>query len=236
MNYIDAVIQDKDREIILEEFHLEPLKKQTVDRYTVERLSYVARKLFTLLEETPTEAIIDIIEANKEKIPPLSTRDIPMFSDLKAVDIVPGIAESNPGASFPVIGSIMLPNNRAVNQRKWGETHYRLAAMMRLVENGTKAEVTYLGREYEKLARPGSGEEGLRERDVLRPRLCLCSPCIQTLIVNSRHHHFEAMKMYRQMLTENTAIRRRSCTKQMLNAIYASCSSDEKMAENLIWK
>lgn len=202
-NYIDAVLSGDDRDEIIELFYLDPVAKESVDRYAAERLSVVALKLFDILADTPTNRIIDVIEAHKEKIPDLTTRDIPMFSDLKAVDMVPGVAQANPGATFPEIGAILLPNNRTLNQRKWGETHYRLAAMMRLVENGTNAEVTFLGREYAKLARPGSGEESTRMRNMLRPRLCLCSPCIQYLVVKSRRDRFNAMELYRRYLTES---------------------------------
>ncbi len=235
-NFIDAVNNGHNETEILELFYLYRLEKKDVDEYSYDVLSNVAHVLFGILSTVSTEEIIDIIETNKERIPKISTRDIPMFSDLRAVDMVPGIAQANPGATFPEIGAILLPNNKVTNQRKWGETHYRLAAMMNLVENGTKAEVTFLGKEYAKLAKPGSGDEAARKRDILRPKLCLCSPCIQLLLVSAYNNSFNAMQLYREMLTEHTAVRRRSCTKQMLKAIFESCSIETEIERNLVWK
>ena len=235
-NYIEAVLAGGNPDETLKLFYMCPVSGEELEKYNPDQLSKAAGNLFSFLLDTETDHIVQVIYQNKGMIPTLTTMDIPMFSSLVEADKIPGIAYANPGADFTTIGKILMGDNSSDSLRKWGECHYRLASIQRLVEPITHAKITFLGKEYLKYSKRSAGKEGEDIRNALRPRLCLCSPCVQFLLSEAMVGEFNAFHFYGSMLTPATAVRRRSCTKQMISCVRESLKDKGFIDNCLIWK
>ena len=115
-------------------------------------------------------------------------------------------------------------------QWKYGENHYKAAALLGLVTSETPFETTYLGKKYMDLS-----DEMIEK---VRPRLCLRVPIIEVYLIEGRKGYFDGMKKLRDLLTEATAVRRRSSIKQMLNQVLSTMplTSRDQIIENISWK
>ena len=89
--------------------------------------------LLDLLQSVPTECFLDII-CNQRETRIYSTSEISQFSDFeKGVITVPKVLEFYPnGIDFAKLGEKLIGANEEEANRKYGENHASLAALMSL--------------------------------------------------------------------------------------------------------
>lgn len=213
---------------LIRAFYLHPVTRDTEDQYDARTLVLAGRNTLRLLADTSYDRILDVLEQYKYEIRPVESWNIPMFSCLKDTDDIPRIVLSNPGCDYTDIGYFFDKDGKRGAQFKYGETHYKAAMLMGLVYKDYPCRVTYLGKAYNSCSSEA--------KEALRPKLCIRVPLIQHYLIEARHGKVQGMAPLRQILTESTALRRRSSTKQMLNAIFDAMPDGSKYRNNFDWK
>lgn len=233
-NYIELLLnKDSTNDDILYAFFLHPMSRNQKRDYIGNDLDYAAHRLFSILKETSTEHILDIIEAHKEEIPVITTGSIPQFSEIHDADKIPDIVISNPNCKYKLIGYFFNKDAADYSNQKYGENHYKLAAQLGLCEYAdSKAPegitaVSFLGYVYKDLP--------LEYRDQIRPKLCLQVPFIQHILIEARHNEVNAMAELQSLLTPSTSVRRRSSLQQMMRAIESTLTTDRHIVKNIKW-
>jgi len=223
------VIQNQlDLESFLRAFYFYPVTRDSETQYDEEALDYAGKRTLEILNNTPYNEIIDVLEKFQNEIAEVETWNIPMFSRLKEADHVPQIVLSNPGCDYTMIGYFFEKDRNRTAQFKYGETHYKAAMLLGLVYRDYPYQVTYLGKAYMKLSKENC--------DLIRPKLCIRVPLIQKYLVAVKKGPISGMAPLRSILSEKTAIRRRSCTKQMLNAIFNQMDNGIEYRNRIDWK
>lgn len=225
-----AVEKNTDTEAFLYEFYLHPDSRFQLSLYKEDVLKSAAEKTFEILAGTEISRILDVIESHMEELPEIVTSNIPQFSSITDIDVIPRIVETNPGCEYAMMGYYFNKDGKYDAQRKYGENHYKAAALLGLVTEEAPFGPTYLGREYAGLP------EELKE--AVKSRLCLRVPIIDICLIEGRKGPYDGMKEVRKLLTESTSVRRRSSMKQMINQILKAMPEKDRsvIIENINWK
>lgn len=228
-NYIDKIISNSIyKQEILRLFYLQPVSEEEVKKYEQESLKRVAQYMLHLIAETPTSDIIDTIEGDATDIGEITTQNIPQFSNLDAVEDVIQIVESNPGCNYELIGYFFNKNGSKGSQTKYGENHYKTAALLNLVSWKQPYAVTFFGKEYMQL----DGDL----RSTVKTKLFLLIPIIQRTIIHAKYEDVQMIDELKKYLSESTAIRRRSNVRTMVDYICKSENGLEVIETNMKWK
>lgn len=220
-------------EEIIRLFYLHQLSREQKKKYSTTALKEAGNRLISIIESTPTEDILDVIEVHKEEIQNITTGSIPQFSELEDADKIPDIVISNPNCKYKLIGYFFNKDAAEHSNQKYGENHYKLAAQLGLCEYADKhaedgiTKVSFLGLLYKDLPK--------ERRDSIRPKLCLLVPFIQHILVEARHGEVNAMDELETLLTHVTAVRRRSSLQQMMHAIENTLTADKYIMDNIDW-
>lgn len=225
-----ACEENTDTEAFLYEFYLHPDSRFQLGLYKEDVLAEAAKRSFEILADTSIGHILDIIEEHIDELPEVITSNIPQFSNIYDVDVIPRIVVTNPGCEYAMMGYYYNKDGKYDAQRKYGENHYKAAALLGLVTDAPPFDATYLGREYIHLP-----EE---TKDLIRPRLCLRIPIIDICLIEGRKGPYDGMKEVRRLLTESTSVRRRSSMKQMINQVLKSIPEKDRsiIIDNISWK
>ena len=233
-DYIQELLNPSaDEREIIRLFFLHKLNREQKNKYHELSLECAGKRLFSILENTPTEEILDVIEVHKGEIAEITTGSLPQFSELNDADRIPDIVLSNPDCKYKLIGYFFNKNAEDHSNQKYGENHYKLAAQLGLCEDADKhakdgiTKVSFLGMIYKDLTR--------EERDALRPKLCLQVPFIQHILIEARHGKIDAMGELESLLTHATSVRRRSSIQQMMHAIEKTLTKDRYVMNNIDW-
>ena len=215
------------KRVMLNEFYL---PSSGFGRERGELESKIAGIVLDSILETRIEDILDVIEEKQERISAITTANIPIYSNIYDVDAIPKIVESNKKCDHTLIGYYFKKDANEEAQRKYGATHYKIAELLGLVTEDEPLAATCFGLSYM--------NRDQQEKERLRPRLCLRVPIIQKYLIGARNGPIDGMKELRIMLTESSAIRRRSSIKQMLNQIYSCLPSRlrDRIIANINWK
>lgn len=231
MNCIEeAMRKEPDISGFLYQFFLHPLPLEVENQYEETALELYSEKAIAILIEADIEEIIDIVGKHRDEIQPITTMEIPMFNDLHLADEIPGIVFANPGIDYLHIGYYLSKNGSYNAKIKYGETHYKAASALGLVKVGAPYFVTSIGKKWVHL--------GQKDRDLLRPKLCLRVPIIQKFFVEAHEGTVYAMDFLCSMLTASTAARRRSSIKQMIHEITDTMPPSDKLLyeSRIVWK
>lgn len=183
------------------------------------------------LIKCPVEDLFIVVEQNRSSIPPITAKLIPQFSKLDDVDKVVQIINDSYDASTisrQYIGYMINKNASELAQTKYGENHLKLAIMLGLVKEKPYV-VTSLGKEYLRLS--------VRDRHIVRDKLAMRIPMIQYLLVRSKNETIDGTEYMKSVLSEKTAIRRRSNVRKLINNIGDLSSADMKkqILDNIVW-
>ena len=228
-SYIDKILGDRiyDHEI-LRLFYLHPVDVIEQEKYTDGELQRVAAYLLKIINRTSAKKIIDIIESDATSIKEISAKNIPQYSNIDSIDDVISIVESNPGCNYELIGYFFNKTGSKGAQTKYGENHYKTAALMHLTTNHQPFSVSYIGKEYIKF--------DAEVRTEIRTKLFLLIPIIQKSVIDARYHEINMMEILCKYLSESTAIRRRTNVRTMLDYVCKSTLGEEIIETNLNWK
>lgn len=174
--------------------------------------------------------IFKIIQQNAKELPKVTTMNIPVFSKVSEVNNVLAILLET-GETFEdveTLGRVLGDADKAAAQRKYGETHYRLAALLGFTTKTTPLRVTELGTQYHAL--------NADEKDEVLAKLVLRIPIIQDMLIKAKDEYVTVNDMLGQYLSEKSAVRRRSSTKNLVNEL-ASLNSKvvRGRIDKLIW-
>jgi hypothetical protein len=184
--------------------------------------SDLAMDLIDALKEVKMRDILSIID-HAEKLKKLEMSMIPQISDLEdATNNILSVLVDNTEMSFREIGAV-LDNGMAkgeVAQRKYGENHSKLAAMLDLVwindsSNGKVVSLTPIGKHLSVLSRD--------ERRTIIQKLYFRIPVIQHLFKESFKNEVFIKKILEAvMMRDSTIERRRSSILKIIQEIGAS--------------
>ena len=230
MNYIDKILKGTDRNEIIKLFFLFPVSQQESSNYTDIQLEQVAKNLFTIIHNTSVEAIIDIIEANKECISDLTSANIPQFSNIELINDVLDVVNSTENITFSDIGYYLNKSASKGAQTKYGENHYKTAALLNLTTFEKPYSITYLGKKYMIL--------DTDTKENIRNKLFLKVPIVQSIAIDARYKKTVPMNILKKYLSESTSIRRRTNVRTMIDYVCKSAGIEfqMKLQKNLDWK
>lgn len=217
-----------DRRSFLYQFYFNPVSYFEQRLYREDVLSEAAEYTFRVLSDSSMDELFVFFDEHRDDIHSIDTGNIPIFSSLSDVDRVPLIVSANPGCDFEMVGYHFNKDGSPESCRKYGETHYKTAALLGLTAMQPQCEVTYLGCRYVGLTET--------EKSVIRPRLVLLIPIVQKYVVMNLHGVVPGMNLLRNYLTESSAKRRRSSVKQLLRDVYRAAGDASVVEQNFDWK
>lgn len=181
-----------------------------------------------LMERVDT--IFAFIESHADELPRVATSNIPEFSRLLDIDNVLS-AIIGTDADFPgylELGQTFSKAEKGPALRKYGENHYKLAALLGLVTRTFPMKVTELGRQYYKL-----GED---DRKILRAKLVLRIPIVQQLLLLARDEYVNVDSVFAKYLAPSTVNRRTSSTRNLITELVGEKSTTvRERADKLLW-
>lgn len=180
--------------------------------------------------EQDVDDIFRVIERFKNEIPGISTINIPIFSSIHEVNNVLSILLET-GVEYEdveALGSILSDANKTEAQRKYGETHYRLASLLGLTTKTTPLRVTELGKQYYALKED--------ERKNVLAKLVLRVPIIQRFLIKAKDEYVTVDDELSAFLTNSSVARRRSSTKNLVKELMTLKSKVVRgRIDKLIW-
>ena len=186
-----------------------------------------ANSLMNLLLDIKMADIIDFINENDELIGQITPANIPQYSNIDDVSSIIPIIKTNPNADYALIGYNFNKDTKIDAQRKYGENHYKTAALMGLVTVDRPFTVTHLGEVYNNMTD--------KEKRKIRAKLYLRIPIIQKLFVASLYGDAYPNRIMRNCLSEKTVARRRSNVKTMVNEICNQLDDSENIKDKFKW-
>lgn len=231
MNYIDKILEGSIyRNELIKLFYLFPVNRGELTKYTNNQLETVATSLIDIIKDTSIENIVDIIEANRESIACLTPANIPQFSNIEIINDVLDIVNSSEDISFEDIGYYLNKKASKGAQTKYGENHYKTAAVIGLTYSEKPFGVTYLGKKYMLI--------DTDTKENIRNKLFLRVPIVQTIILNAKYKKTVPMNILQQYLSKSTSIRRRSNVRTMVEYVYKSADVgfQIEIQKNIDWK
>lgn len=228
-NYIDKILEKSIyKQEVIRLFYLNSVSVDDCKKYDEDSLKRVAQYMLRIIGETPVKEIMDSIESDASNIQEITTQNIPQYSRLDAVEKVLQIVESNPGCNYELIGYFLNKNTSKVAQRKYGENHYKTAALLNLTTWKQPYSVTFLGKEYMQL------EADIQKE--IKVKLFLLIPIIERTIIRSKYESVNMMDVLRKYLSESTARRRGPNVRKMMDYICRSEAGLEILESNLNWE
>jgi hypothetical protein len=231
VNYIDKLLEEiiYPNEII-KLFYLSPISTETFKKYKVAQVEVATDKLIGLLKGVCIENIINIIEANRERIVDITPANIPQFSNIDSINDVLDYVNSSDEVTYELIGYYINKDAKKGAQIKYGENHYKTAASFGLTTNEKPFKVTALGKKYMTLLKA--------EKIALRNKLFLLVPIVQQVLIDAKYRLVKPTKILNLYLSESTSIRRRSNVKTMVESAYKEADTEFVIAieKNLDWK
>ena len=168
--------------------------------------------------------------AKQEKLPEIKSINIPQFSNIDDLNGVLDIVYSTDNIAFEDIGYYFYPEFKLHAQWKYGENHYKMAALLGLTSWDKPYRVTDFGVEYMKIPK--------RERDEIRNKLIWRVPIVQQIMVKSLSNELKPIDVLAQYLALSTARRRHSNVHVMVDLLVDSLETDVKVeiTDNIKWK
>ena len=183
-----------------------------------------------LLLKEQIDSIFSTVESHADELPRVATSNIPEFSRLLEIDnVLSALIET--GTGFPgylELGQTFAKADKGPALRKYGENHYKLAALLGLVTRTFPMRVTELGRQYHELDKDS--------KDKLLARLVLRIPIIQQLLIMAKDEYVNVDSVFAKYLALSTVNRRTSSTRNLINKLveYKSIIVRER-ADKLLW-
>ena len=176
------------------------------------------------------EDLFDIIKANETEIQALNSLNIPQFSSLLVLDKVLEVVNGSDHLNYELIGYYLNKDTTVVAQRKYGENHYKLTALMGLTSLDEQFNITPLGIEYMNLSAD--------EKIIIRDKLFLRIPTIQRFLVDATKSSINGYELLSPILKESTITRRRSNINKIIKCVIEHFSREERLSieNNIIWK
>ena len=188
---------------------------------TTDELVYVCGFLLKI----PICNFINCIDENK-KCP---TDSIIQYSNLEhAIVDVPRVLKFQTGPlTFSELGKIIIKAKEDGACKKYGENHAKVALEMSMVNFERKGAIVVKNNSF------GNFSVGLSsyDRTELIKRLALRNVFIQKLIYLAKNGLVNYMDVACEVLSESTAIRRKSNVRQIVNLIL----NDNEIVDNIVW-
>lgn len=197
--------------------------------FSNENIDDQASEIIEFMQGHSVDDMLAIVKKYKDRIASLHSSNIPQFSNLEAVDeVVQIVADAADEIDYQYVGYMINKNASAGAQTKYGENHLKLAIQMGLVSEKPYT-VTRLGKEYLQM--------DSRNRQIVRPKLFFRIPIIQLLLIQSKDQMVDGTELLRTVLSEKTAIRRRSNTRLLINKVCEEGSLDlqKQIMNNIKW-
>lgn len=204
---------------------------ELVDSFYIENSNWEDRSsvIMEYLKKMSVDTLLTEIECSDKERKEISPANVSQFSSIDAVDYVVQIVEDSvEDIDFAYVGYMMNKSSNETAQRKYGENHLKLAIQMGLVSE-KPYKVTALGEHYLHLQD--------YEKKAIRPKLYLRIPVVQKILIESKAKRIDGTKMLMEVLSESTAIRRRSNIKKLIEEIkeIASVEMQKQIVDNIYW-
>ena len=227
-NYVDMLLSgNPDTDEIIRQFYLFPLSDDELRALPDEEKRTYSERMVQILCDTSADHILEIIESHPDDWRPVISIEIPQYSSTDDIDNILGVVESNPGGDHTLFGYFFNKSGKKDAQRKYGENHYRTAALLGLTTFDKPFAVTPLGREYMKLPD--------KTRHAVRSKLILKIPFLQQILISAKNGKTEFMPIIGQYLSDVTCVRRRSSTKNLFTEACKELSYGGTLLKNMDW-
>lgn len=189
-----------------------------------------APQYFDMLRRVSSYEILTYIKKMQACLPEVKSINIPQFSNIDALNGVLDIVYSSENITFEDIGYYFYPDSKINAQWKYGENHYKTAALLGLTSWDKPYHVTEFGVEYMKIPKADRAE--------IRNKLILRIPIIQQVLIQSTDRELKPLEILCKYLAESTAKRRHSNVHVMVDLVLDSFDGKQKieLIENIKWK
>ena len=198
---------------------------------------------FTAMLDTPPEGFFDffaseiaddlfvVLQKEATSLQPINPANIPQFSNIDEIDTVLRILieSGEQFSSYNSLGYYMCPRGANVAaQSKYGENHYKTAALLGLTRTGTPLSATGLGTAY----------HSIQDSDfklAIRKRLTLRIPIVQQALFLAESP-MSMTDLMAQHLATSTVARRKSNVKTLLQYVCdVSGPQMQHRISNIMW-
>lgn len=188
-----------------------------------------APKYIEMLRRIKSDEVL-LFLSGQEKLPEIKSTNIPQFSNIDDLNGVLDIVYSTDNIAFEDIGYYFYPESKLHAQWKYGENHYKMAALLGLTSLDKPYHVTDFGVEYMKIPQ--------NERNEIRNKLIWRVPIVQQIMIRSINNELKPIDVLTQYLAISTAKRRHSNVHVMVNLVVDSLETNAKVkiSENIKWK
>lgn len=186
-------------------------------------------RYFDMLKRVSSYEILSFLNS-KNRLPEVKSINIPQFSNIDDLNGVLDIVYSTDNITFEDIGYYFYPDSKIHAQWKYGENHYKTAALLGLTSWDKPYHVTDFGIEYMKIPKS--------ERNEIRNKLILRIPVVQQILIESIDHELKPIDILAQYLALSTAKRRHSNIHVMVDLVVNSFEVNQRVAigKNIKWK
>lgn len=229
MNYLDMLFAHNEESTILEEFLCHPLNKEVIEMYDSVILDTAGKELIEMVLSTPTDEALSLLIDKGMTDVKITSANIPQFSNYYDIDKIVPIVKTNPGKRFSAYGYYFNKEASEGAKNKYGENHYKCAALLGLLSIEKPFCVTFLGDAY-------MGYQLDSTRMTIMAKLCLRIPLIQKLLLGATQGKINAHHLMKEYLSESTVNRRASNVKKMLTEICGQLSEGTLLYSNITWE
>ncbi len=166
----------------------------------------------------------------QEILPEVKSINIPQFSNIDDLSGVLDIVYSSGTITFEDIGYYFYPDSKIHAQWKYGENHYKTAALLGLTTWDKPYRVTDFGVGYMQCSKD--------EKLDIRNKLIMRIPIVQQILVRSVDEELRPIDILAQYLALSTAKRRHSNVHVMVDLVVESLDKDvrSEIVEHIKWK
>ena len=189
-----------------------------------------SKKLIQDIQECSFEQLFDFIKYHESDIRSLTSLNIPQFSNLQVIDKVLEVVSASEHLNYELIGYYLNKDTTVVAQRKYGENHYKLVALMGLATLDGQLKITSIGREYVSLPE--------FEKKTIRDKLFLRIPTIQLFLIKAAKGKICGNDLLSPILKESTINRRRTNINKIIACVIEHFPREERLLieNNIMWK
>ena len=205
------------------------LGDDVLDNHSTDELLRAGEKILICLHKDSVDELIDIVDDDSNVLGLIHPSNIPQYSNLKDVDKVLPIVESNAefNCDYCLIGYFFNKFSKKGAQTKYGENHYKVAMLMGLAKQKKPLDITPLGSVYMNL------DDEIR-MDV-KIKLFLRIPLIRYIMVHARTETVNVYNIMSNFLAVKTTKRRKSNVKTLVELLIEKSNFKSIYYKNINW-
>lgn len=186
-----------------------------------------------LVLRTSVDMIFSLIKEHQDKIRPITSRNIPQFSDVHQINPVMDLLFDSglENMDFRLLGLCLIGQDKKESaQRKYGENHYKICVQLGFAQDSKKCMINNLGRAYVQEKNNDIKNQWMR-------KMILRIPIIQRVLIAAERGPVRINDFMMNILSESTIVRRKPNVRTLVFMLRdISSVTMKKTIDNIQWK